>query len=43
MSENNRTIEEYIERFAKDYCNGDKAAAEEHAIVKEVIKTLRPE
>ena len=43
MSENNRTIEEYIERFAKDYCNGDKAAAEEHAIVKEVEQSLQEE
>ena len=43
MSENNCTIEEYIERFARDRCNGDKDAAKEHANVKEVIKTLKPE
>ena len=40
MSEEKRTKEEYIERFANDWCNGDKEKAKEQAIVKEVIKTL---
>lgn len=40
MSEQNRTPEEYIELFARDNCNGDKEAAAEQAIVKEVIKSL---
>lgn len=38
MSDRNRTPEEYIQRYANDYCNGDIEAAKEHAIVKEVIK-----
>lgn len=38
MSDQNRTIEEYIQRYAKDYCNGDIEAAREHAIVKAVVE-----
>lgn len=38
MSDTNRTVEEYIQRYAKDYCNGDTEAAKKHAIVKEVIE-----
>ena len=40
MREQHRTPEEYIELFARDNCNGDKEAAAEQAIVKEVIKSL---
>lgn len=38
MSDPYRTEEEYIQRYANDYCNGDIETAKEHAIVKEVIK-----
>lgn len=38
MSDPYRTPEEYIERYANDYCNGDIEAAKEHAIVKAVIE-----
>lgn len=31
-------IQEYIQRYANMYCNGDVEAAKEHAIVKEYIK-----
>lgn len=40
MSENNRTIEEYLERYARDNCNGDQEEAAKHAIVKEVRSSL---
>ena len=43
MSDNSRTIQEYIERYAVQHCNGDVEAAQEHAIVKETIKYLRGE
>ena len=43
MSDTVRTPEEYIERYAKQYCNGDKAAAVEHAIVKAVIEEKQKE
>ena len=38
MSDQVRTAEEYIQRHADTYHNGDIEAAKEHAIVKEVIK-----
>ncbi len=38
MSDTNRTTEEYIQRYARDYCDGDVEVAKTHAIVKEVIK-----
>ena len=43
MSEQHRTPEEYIERHAIQYCNGDKDAAAGHSIVKEVCKSLKSE
>lgn len=38
MSDTNRTTEEYIERYAKTYCNRDIEEAKKHAIVREVVK-----
>ena len=38
MSDQIRTPEEYIQRYARDYCGGDVEAAKEHALVKEVIR-----
>ena len=38
MSETNRTPEEYIQRYADMYCNGDIEEAKKHAIVREVLK-----
>ena len=38
MSETHRTLEEYIEIYARDYCNGNKETAKKHAIVKAVIE-----
>ena len=38
MSDANRTIEEYIERHAHDYCGGNIEAAKSHAIVQAVIE-----
>lgn len=38
MSDRNRTTEEYIQRYADMYCNGNTEEAVEHAIVKEVCK-----
>lgn len=43
MSNCNRTPEEYIQRYARDYCNGDTEAAKSHAIVREAEKTLEKE
>ena len=43
MSEQNRNKDEYLKRYAKDYCNGDEEKAENHAIVKEVLKGLKDE
>lgn len=34
MSDRERTPEEYIERYARDYCNGDIEVAAGHAIVR---------
>lgn len=38
MSDPTRTVEEYIKRYANDYCNGDVEAAKSHAIVQAVIE-----
>ena len=43
MSDCNRTKQEYLERYAKMYCNGDKEEAMKHEIVKEVMKGLNGE
>lgn len=43
MSEQKRTKEEYIERYANDYCDGNQEEAAGHAIVKEVCKNLESE
>ena len=43
MSEQRRTAEEYIEKFANDYCDGDIEKAKEYAIVQEVLKMLEKE
>ena len=43
MSDTVRTPEEYIERYAHDYCNGDIEVAKEHAIVKAVIEEKQNE
>ena len=37
MSDPTRTLEEYIQRYANDYCNGDVEVAKSHAIVKAVL------
>ena len=38
MSDPTRTAEEYIRRYANDYCSGDVETAKEHAIVKAVVE-----
>ena len=43
MSERNRTKEEYIQRHADQYHDGDVEQAKEDAIVKEVLPTLEEE
>ncbi len=43
MSEQHRTPREYTERYATQYCDGDKKEAEEHEIVKEVCQELKEE
>ena len=43
MSEQKRTKQEYLEKFANDYCGGDQEEAAGHAIVKEVCKNLESE
>lgn len=43
MSDRSRTKQEYIERYAKMYCNGDIEEAMKHEIVKEVMKGLNGE
>lgn len=43
MSDTSRTKQEYLERYAKTYCNGDVEEAKEHEIVKEVMKGLKDE
>lgn len=43
MSDWNRTPEEYLERYAKTYCNGDIEEAKKHEIVREVLKGRRNE
>ena len=41
MSDRSRTKQEYLERYAKMYCDGDVEEAKEHEIVKEVMKGLK--
>ena len=43
MSDPTRTVEEYIQRYARDYCGGDVEAAKEHAIVQAVIEEKQNE
>lgn len=43
MSDRNRTPEEYIQRHADQYYNGDIEQAKEDEIVKEVLPTLEKE
>lgn len=43
MSDRTRTPEEYIQRHADTYHNGDTERAKEDAIVKEVLPTLKVE
>lgn len=43
MSDRNRTQEEYIQRHADQYHNGDIEEARQHAIVKEAAKDLEKE
>ena len=43
MSDPHRTAEEYIQRHADTYHNGDTERAKEDAIVKEVLPTLKVE
>ncbi len=38
MSDPYRTIDDYIARYARSYCNGDIEEAKKHAIVKAVIQ-----
>lgn len=40
MSEENRTVEEYLERYASQYTGGDVEEAKSHAIVKAVCEAL---
>lgn len=40
MNEHNRAIEEYIQRYADMYCEGDVAVAAEHKIVQETVKEI---
>ena len=43
MSEQRRTRQEYIERYAKQYTDDDLEEAAGHAMVKEVLPTLKEE
>lgn len=43
MSEQHRTKEEYIERHADQYCEGDREVAAGHKIVQEVCEELKEE
>ena len=40
MSDRSRTPEEFIQRYADQYCKGDVEVAKTHAIVKEACKEL---
>ena len=37
MSSKERSVHEYLRRYARDYCGGDVTEAKTHAIVREVI------
>lgn len=41
MSSNNKTLEEYIKDYARQYTNGDIEAAKQHQIVKDVIEMYK--
>lgn len=41
MEHQHMTVEEYINRFANQYCNGDVEQAKESSIAKEVCKDLK--
>lgn len=41
MSEANKTKQEYIAKYAHDYCGDDAEQAKEHAIVKAVCEILK--
>lgn len=43
MSDRQRTPEDYIERYANDYCGGDIEDAKKHAIVKSVVEEKQKE
>ena len=43
MSDTHRTIEEYIQRHADQYCSGDKEEAKRHAIVQAVVESKSEE
>ena len=43
MSDAVRTVDEYIRRYANDYCGGDIEEAKKHAIVKSVISEKKKE
>ena len=43
MSDRERTPEEYVKRYARDYCNGNIEEAKEHAIVKAVLEEKQNE
>ena len=43
MSEQNRTVEEYLERYAEMYCSEDIEEAKKHAIVRVVMKEKESE
>ena len=43
MSDQTRTVEEYIQRYANDYCDGDVEAAKSHAMVQAVVEEKQEE
>ena len=43
MSDAVRTVDEYIRRYADDYCGGDIEEAKKHAIVKSVVEEKQKE
>jgi hypothetical protein len=43
VSSANRSAEEYVRRYANDYCNGDIDDAMKHIIVKAVIEEKEKE
>ena len=43
MSDTVRTIDDYVSRYANDYCGGDIVDAKNNAIVKSVISEKKKE